>query len=144
MKTIYATVGASGSGKSTWAKKFAQENDLEIVCPDSIRDRLSGGNEGDQSRNGEVFKIAARELISYLSKGQSVCWDATSYNESNRKLIYDLAKQFGAEIEWHVFNVPLDTLIKRQDLRDRKVPTWVIEKQVNGMTMPTTGKIVKH
>jgi len=141
--TIYSTCGASGSGKSTFINKFAKENNLPVVCPDTIRARIGTG-EGDQTKNAEVFRIATQELIQHLRNGQSVCWDATAYNEKNRGLIYKLAKQFNAEIEWHVFNPPLDVLIKRQDLRDRKVPTDVIQRQQHFMTMPTTGKIVKH
>lgn len=144
--TIYSTCGASGSGKSTFINKFAKENNLPIVCPDTIRARIGTG-EGDQTKNAEVFRIATQELIQHLRNGQSVCWDATAYNEKNRELINKLAKQFNAEIEWHVFQVPLQTLIDRQKLRSRQVPDDIIKRQVDNMTIPNPEadvKIVRH
>ena len=142
--TIYSTIGIPCSGKSTWINKYANDNDLVVVNPDSIRGRLSGGNEGDQSRNNEVFKIAAKELMNELIKGNSVCYDACCYNSSNRKMVEDIAVKTNSNIEWHYFPITLDTAIKRQETRTRKVPLHVMEKMINGMSTPTTGIIVKH
>jgi len=145
--TIYSTIGIPCSGKSTWINKYANDNDLVVVNPDSIRGRLSGGNEGDQSRNDEVFKIAAKELMNELIKGNSVCYDACCYNSSNRKMVEDIAQKTGANITWHVFQVSLDTAVKRQETRERKVPLHVMEKMINGMSIPVPNanvKIVRH
>ena len=143
MSKLIASVGASGSGKSTFLKKLSNELNIPVVCPDDIRQEICG-NASCQDRNAEVFLIAKKRLSDRLKNNEDVIMDSTAYNEQNRKMLYDLSVQYQSELEWHVFDVPLATLIKRQDMRDRKVPTWVIEKQVNGMTIPTTGKIIRH
>lgn len=144
MTTIYSTIGIPASGKSTWINKFAEVNNFVVVNPDAIRGRLSGGDAGDQSRNGEVFKIAAKELLAELVDGKSVCYDACCYNASNRKMVEDIADKTNSKIEWHYFPVTLETAIKRQETRARKVPLHIIEKMLKGMSMPTTGTLIKH
>ena len=79
-----------------------------------------------------------------LIKGNSVCYDACCYNSSNRKMVEDIAVKTNSNIEWHYFPITLDTAIKRQETRTRKVPLHVMEKMINGMSTPTTGIIVKH
>jgi predicted kinase len=114
-----------------------------VVCPDSIRGKLNG-DEGDQSNPSLIFQQVAKDLANELRDGNSVCYDATNFNEQNRKMVNQLATQFKANIVWHMFEVPLDTLIHRQSLRSRKVPVDVITRQFNNLTAPTTGIIVKH
>ena len=147
MSKIYATIGASGSGKSTWINRYAKVWGLKVVCPDTIRGELSGGNEGDQSKNAEVFRLVAKRLLDILEGGESVCYDATNYNNKNREIVEFVAKKTDSMIEWHVFEVPFETLVKRQDLRDRKVPVDVIKRQFDNMTIPNPNanvKIVRH
>ena len=143
MLKLIASVGASGSGKSTFLLKLSKELNIPIVCSDDIRQEICG-DASCQDRNAEVFLIAKKRLVDRLKNNEDVIMDSTAYNEKNRKMLNDLASQYNAELEWHVFQVPIETLVKRQDLRDRKVPVDVIERQHANMTMPTTGKIIQH
>ena len=54
---LWVMVGLSGSGKSTIAKKIADDNhNSVIVSSDNIREELTGDYE-DQKHNEEVFKV---------------------------------------------------------------------------------------
>ena len=47
-KALIILVGPPASGKSTWGKKFAADNQVEYVSTDEIRGQIGAG-EGDQS-----------------------------------------------------------------------------------------------
>lgn len=131
---IYATIGISGSGKSTWANKFSEENDIPIVSSDAIREEL--GDINDQSQNKKVFQIFHSRVARHLDEGKSVIADATNYSEQAREPFFDIAKQKGVDIEWQYFNTPLKLCISRNNKRNRKVPEDVIMKQWRRLTLP--------
>lgn len=141
---IIATIGAAGSGKSTWIQKFAKDNNIPLVNPDAMRAEF-GTSESDQSVNGTVFSVVPQRLENLLKSDGIVAYDATCVDEKNRKIVYDVARKLKAEIEWHWFgDVPIDVLIKRQEMRSRKVPDFVIRSQVSRLSKPSFGNIVKH
>ena len=76
-------VGIPGSGKSTYLRTL-KNNNLRVVCPDEIRKTLTG-NISDQSRNGEIWKLAEEEINSLLSEGFYVVLDATNVNTALRR-----------------------------------------------------------
>ena len=39
-KRLIMTLGLSGSGKSTWAKEFAKENNFKIIERDLFREQI--------------------------------------------------------------------------------------------------------
>ena len=141
MAIIHAMVGASGSGKSTFAARLARETGFEIVCPDTIRGELTG-DESSQAANAQVFTIVPLRLRTCLKLRGGVIYDATNYNEKNRKTVYEVAECFGAEIKWYLFSVPYEELVRRQGLRTRRVPDDVIKRQVSLLTVPTKGSIL--
>lgn len=147
MKTIYATIGAPASGKSTWANDFASKNGLKVVCPDTIRKQLTGSEE-NQDHNRQVFNVAAEELNRELKSGKSVVFDATNTTEKNRRIVYGMADIHNTNIEWHVFQRPLETLLKQNKQRKRQVPDDIIKRFHDNFTIPTpkdnTEKVIKH
>jgi len=140
-KHLIAMVGASGSGKSTFAVSLAHASGIGIVCPDTIRGELTG-DEGSQDANAQVFVLVRERLVAALNAYGSVIYDATNYNEKNRKIVYEVAEQTGAKIIWYIFRVPFQTLLERQKLRKRQVPFAVIQRQFNLLTIPTKGCII--
>ena len=142
MKTIHAMLGPSGCGKSTYAEKLRQETQLNIVSPDAIRFEVHG-NSSDQSNGDMIFKLAADRVRANLGQFDGVIIDSTSYNNRNRKWIFQLAADLGAIIKWHYFDTSLEECKYRQQSRERIVPDWVIEKQFNGLTLPEQGEIIR-
>jgi len=80
-KSIYVTIGISGSGKSTYvARNFPSEI---IVCPDQIRKELTG-DISDQRRNKDVWPIAESRLLQNIEKYGRAVLDATNVNRFQR------------------------------------------------------------
>ena len=85
--TIWIMCGLSGSGKSTIAAQIANENpNTIIVSSDAIREELTG-NENDQSKNEDVFKIFHKRIREYLIKEINVIADATNLTMKSRRAI---------------------------------------------------------
>jgi len=139
MRILHSMVGPSGSGKSTYAEKLAQKLNCPIICPDMIRQELTG-DINCQDRNKDVFILAEKRLIQALALND-VIYDATNCNNKNREIVERVSRATGAKVVYYVFKVSLDELKRRQTLRERQVPHHVIEKQYNSFTMPI-GEIV--
>lgn len=92
---LFFFVGISGSGKSTHAKKLAEEFEAAVINPDKIREELTG-NISNQSRNGDVFKLANERMTNLLSNGKSVVFDATGLYREGRIETMKLAREAGA------------------------------------------------
>jgi predicted kinase len=133
-------VGASGSGKSTFSAKLAEKLGCPIICPDSIREELTG-DAGNQDKNGLVFQLAEKRLAEAMVISGFAVYDATNYNAKNRQMVERVAQVTVAKIIWYVFQVEFAELVRRQGLRERKVPVEVIERQFNNMTIPS-GEVV--
>ena len=65
-KALIILVGPP-SGKSTWGKKFAKENNVEYISTSAIRAQIGSG-EGDQSVSREAFGIATKQGFNYFGR----------------------------------------------------------------------------
>jgi len=108
--------GNSGSGKSTWAKSFAEHSGYIRICPDEIREKLTG-SISDQTKNGEVFHEAFHTLKEELNNKHCVIFDSTAVNIKTRKSLETIATECGAIVMYKVFNVDKEEC-KRRILED--------------------------
>ena len=141
--TLTLMVGVSGSGKSTHAAKLAHATGATIVEPDAIRKELTG-DASDQSRNGEVFRLAHNRAESFLLTGKSVVVDATNLDRKTRAEWVAIARRCGAEARAVVVDTPVDVAKKRNRSRDRVVPLDVIDKQARRLCPPTSDEGFAH
>lgn len=101
---LYVTLGITGSGKSHWIRNFCESvGDILVISPDKIREELTG-NVSDQTRNGEVFKIAYKRLQIYFEDGMDVIFDATSLRKKDRLQLLEKAHQGGVPVTLVVLN----------------------------------------
>ena len=134
--TLSVLVGLSGSGKSTVAAQIANENpNTVIVSSDAIREELTG-NENDQSKNEDVFKIFYKRIREYLIKEKNVIADATNLTMKSRRAI--IMNTLGLKV-----NKVCCVIVKRFEQckidnsnRLRVVPEGVIEKQLRSFQIP--------
>lgn len=134
MPKFIMLIGPSGSGKSTLSKMLGGIH----LSSDAIREEL-WGDASDQQNGAKVFQVLNERTLTALKEGKDVVYDATNLYSKNRKaLIEDIrAKVPGCFFEAYVCDTPLEECIARQDLRDRKVPIEVIERQYSRLQLPT-------
>ena len=125
-------VGPPGCGKSTYAKKFIEqekENGTEwiIISPDAIRKEITG-DESDQTQNNRVFYQVYSDLSEYLNRGFNIIYDATNCRSIHRHKILDVVKDYANKIICITFTTSMSTCIKNNQNRSRVVPEDVIER----------------
>lgn len=137
--TLYITVGLPGSGKSTYAKKFIADKNVEYLSSDSLR-AVYGKGEDDQTVTPIVFGHIKRKVDEFLKDGKNVMVDATSVNRRERSDYINSAKKYGAKVVALVFKMDRQGLIDRNKKRGeeggRVVPDWVIDKMLNKFEEP--------
>jgi len=131
--TLYITVGLPGSGKSTYAKNFIKDKDVEYLSSDELRAKFGSG-ETDQTCTNQVFAHIKRTVDEFLKDGKNVLVDATSVNRKERSDYIKTAKKYGAKVVAIVFKMDRQSLIERNKKRGeqggRVVPDWVIDKML--------------
>lgn len=128
--------GISGSGKSTWAQKYVEEDPWTvIVSTDSIRECLFGDCRV-QKDGDKVFQIAYDCIRVLLTEGRDVIFDAMSLKLKDRLTLLML---FGsiAEMVCIVTGNDCARAIENQYKRDRQVPEEVVRAQSKRFVMPT-------
>lgn len=136
---IYATVGVSGSGKSHFAKKFCQANDVVELNLDNFR-KLISGDISNQDVTFEAIKERDKQLEHHLQLNHSVMLSDTNLHARN---INSIAKKY-PHLDVEVFfitdsdNVQLCKDRIADDLQDgvdrSKVPDEVVDRQYENYT----------
>lgn len=136
MREVYVTVGPSGAGKTYWAVHnfigavFDSDRYREIVCGDST----------DQKHNNEVFQRLHKNLFNYLEKNKNgkCCFCATNLGYKFRhSFIQECRKRFdNVRIVAVVFVAPLEVCLKNIEKRSRKVPEYVVRRQISQFQIP--------
>ena len=138
--TLYITVGLPGSGKSTYAKNFIKDKEIEYLSSDELR-AVYGKSEEDQTVTPLVFGHIKRKVDEFLKDGKNVLVDATSVNRKERSDYIKTAKKYGAKVVAIVFKMDRQGLIDRNKKRGeqggRVVPDWVIDKMLNKFEEPS-------
>lgn len=139
--------GISGSGKSTWAKKYVKDNpDFRTISRDEIRKELLGSNDIERYfENGmnysieeEVSKLEEKQLAKTIKSGKFAIIDNTNLKLKYVAKYVRTALDCGLvkpDIEFHVMESILPYKAKeRVDSRgERKVSQEVIEAQYKSM-----------
>ena len=96
-------VGASGSGKSSFAKKhFAQ---YETVSSDACRGIVSN-DENNQAASNDAFELFYYIISMRLKKGLLTVADATNIHPDARKKLISIARSFHVLPVAIVFDMP--------------------------------------
>ncbi len=133
---LIIAVGAPASGKSTWSKKFCEDNNVIRVSTDEIRAEIGKG-ESDQSVSYAAFCIAKKRISQALALGKHALIDATSCDRKSRKDWINMGRGAGAYIVTVAFEVPTNELYRRDAERERHVGKAVIDHFVSKYTRPS-------
>ena len=128
---LVAMIGASSSGKSTFAKKHFLPT--EILSSDFFRAMVSD-DENNQKVSKEAFDLLFYAANKRLSLMKTTVIDATNVQLAARKQIIDLAREQNVHSVAIVLNLPEKELQARNAARpDRGYPEHVIRKHVSDL-----------
>ncbi len=126
--SLVLLIGASGSGKSS----FAREHFLptEVLSSDACRAMVSD-DEANQSATGDAFDILHYIAGKRLARGRLTVIDATNVQPEARRSLIALARQHHVLVTAIVLNLPEQVCIDRNIGRaDRQFGRHVIQKQI--------------
>ena len=128
---LVAMVGATSSGKSSFAKKHFLPT--EILSSDFFRAMVSD-DENDQSVSREAFDLLFYAANKRLDLMKTTVIDATNVQPTARKQIVDLAREQNVHAVAIVLNLPERVLQERNAARpERGYPEHVIRKHVSDL-----------
>jgi protein phosphatase len=120
-------MGASGSGKSTFAARHFGPTD--VLSSDALRG-LVAGDESDQSATEDAFELLRLALRMRLARGRLTVVDATNVQRWARRLLLDAARREGRPAVAIVLDLPLALCLKRNELRlVHRLPASAIRRQ---------------
>jgi predicted kinase len=121
-------IGIPGSGKTTVLKKLADDYGYSYICPDDIRQELTG-RANNLSKEPQVWDEAYRRLEQNIKNGKTVIFDATFNSPQMRSKCLNAARKYGVEkIQGIHLDIPLELAQKRNRFRERVVPEIVLNK----------------
>ncbi|WP_406333510.1 polynucleotide kinase-phosphatase [Streptomyces sp. NBC_00203] len=125
--SLVVLIGASGSGKSTFARKHFKPT--EVISSDFCRG-LVADDENDQSASGDAFDVLHYIAGKRLAAGRRTVVDATNVQPESRRQLIDLAKKHDVLPIAIVLDVPEEVCAKRNASRtDRAdMPRRVIQR----------------
>ena len=139
MKAII-TVGVSASGKTTWAKKFVEENpEYIIVCRDDLRKEYYEKTHQNQTFSWKVWNMKWEKKITamvwdsigrHAEAGNDIIIADTNLNKDRLKNLKSSLEELGySDIEIKEFTISFEEACKRDALRENGVGFQVIAKQ---------------
>ncbi|MFF4833086.1 polynucleotide kinase-phosphatase [Streptomyces sp. NPDC001315] len=127
--SLVVLVGASGSGKSTFARRNFKPT--EVISSDFCRGLVSD-DENDQGATRDAFDVLHYIAGKRLAAGRRTVVDATSVQQDSRRQLIDLAKKYDVLPIAIVLDVPEEVCAERNAARtDRAdMPRRVIQRHI--------------
>lgn len=128
---LVALIGASGSGKSTFA--CAHFKPTEVLSSDYCR-ALIADDENDQAASKDAFDVLYYIAGKRLAAGKLTVVDATNVRPEDRKRLVALAREHHVLASAIVFDLPERLLHERNALRpDRDFGPHVVKSQTQSL-----------
>ena len=125
--SLVVLVGASGSGKSTFAREHFRPT--EILSSDFCRGLVSD-NENDQAATRDAFDVLGYVAAKRLKRGNLTVVDATNVQKEARKPLIALVRQHHVLPVAIVLNLPEKLCHERnRDRQDRDFGPHVVRRQ---------------
>ena len=133
--TFFMLVGLPYSGKSAQAERIKSKYDAVVHSSDTIREEIMGDVQ-DQSNNAKVFDVLHRRVVSDLSAGRNVVYDATNINYKRRMDTLRRIEKTGCHKVCVFMATPFNICIERSKNRERIVPYEILDRMYKNMWIP--------
>ncbi|HEY0646122.1 MAG TPA: LLM class flavin-dependent oxidoreductase [Nocardioides sp.] len=124
---LVVLVGASGSGKSTWAR--ARYRDQEVVSSDALRGVVGSGSH-DLDASADAFAVLETVVAARLGRGLTTVVDTLGLDEARRRSWLAAARAAGLPAVVVLMQTPEAECRRRNAARDRPVPAPVLAGQL--------------
>ncbi|HZC73502.1 MAG TPA: LLM class flavin-dependent oxidoreductase [Jatrophihabitans sp.] len=124
---LVVLVGASGSGKSTWAQ--ARYRSQEIVASDELRGIVGSGRH-DLDASTDAFALLDAIVAARIRRGLTCVVDTLGLEPERRRGYLALAREHGLRAVAVVFDVAPALARERNNRRDRPVPAPTLRAQL--------------
>jgi tRNA uridine 5-carbamoylmethylation protein Kti12 len=140
-------MGVPGSGKSTHAKKYLDENTV-IISRDSLREMIRGEYVFDDKYEPFIKDLDRYAIKKALEDGFSVIVDETNVFESSRLSLVAVAEEMGVEswLIWVITDIDTAKDRRRDEPRVYEPGTWdvIIDKHNEILQEPQDDEISKY
>jgi protein phosphatase len=124
--SLVVLVGPAGCGKSTFAARYFRPT--QVVSSDQCRALVSDDPSNQQVSN-HAFELMHLLIEKRLLIGRLTVCDATNLEPAARRPLMRLARRFGFSAIAIVFDLDLDTCMRRNSGRRRVVPEEALRNQ---------------
>jgi alkanesulfonate monooxygenase SsuD/methylene tetrahydromethanopterin reductase-like flavin-dependent oxidoreductase (luciferase family)/predicted kinase len=124
---LVVLVGASGSGKSTWAQ--ARYRSQEIVSSDDLRGIVGSGRH-DLAASTDAFRLLDDIVAARTRRGLTCVIDTLGLEPQRRRRYREVAARAGLPAVAVLFDTPTSAVRRRNAERDRPVPAPVLRAQL--------------
>lgn len=124
---LFMFIGLPGSGKSQFAKKYAEEYNAIIHSSDNLREELFG-DVNCQDKNDILFNTLHKRIKEDLSSGKNVIYDACNISSKRRHAFLKELKNISCLKTAVIIATPFEECIERDKNRDRSVGEDVIKQ----------------
>jgi len=125
--SLVLLVGVSGAGKTSFARKHFSPT--SILTSDKFRAMIAD-DENCMEASRDAFDLLYTVARARLKRRLFTVVDATNIQDYGRKILLDIAAEFGAPPVAVVLSIPEDTCIERTLKRkDRPIPMAVLMEQ---------------
>ena len=123
--------GYIGFGKTTCAKKLAEEYHAKRLTPDEVMIDLYGTDvKSDFMEKAErVNEYIWQEIEKYIAAEQDVIYDAGPWGVADRKYIMDRASKLNATVIWHQMECRIETAKRRTLERAKETGELAIDSK---------------
>ena len=124
---LVVLVGASGSGKSTWAAQHYRAQ--EVVSSDALRGVVGSGPH-DLDASGDAFALLETVVSARLGRRLTTVVDTLGFDVARRRGWLSRARDAGMPAVAVVLETPEEECRRRNARRDRPVPAPALAGQL--------------
>jgi len=131
MATLHIMVGLSCSGKTTYAKRLAEEERALLLTPDEWQIKLFNQKVYNPDSNHDLLHDRIERVMlgvaeRVLSIGSSVILDFGFWSRAERDAMRAFAARLGVDFKLHYMDTPMREMKRRLEIRNGEAGEGVI------------------